>query len=106
MEGMLKFCKDFKHHLQLGRSLLTQELELDQVDLIKCDLKKKSELVEMIDILSQFLVGSKIERTKSSDQSDLALQMSLDKQILRLQDQSKSKSEVRSWSKTLGSVRP
>jgi hypothetical protein len=78
LEGMLKFCKDFKHHLQLGRSLLKQELELDSLDLIKCDLKKKSELLEMIDILSQFLVGSKIERTKYSDQSDTGNQLSLD----------------------------
>jgi hypothetical protein len=59
---MLVFTKDFKQHLQLGRSLIKKEFHLDDLNLIEINLKKKSETLEMIDLLSHFLVGSKIER--------------------------------------------
>lgn len=67
LENMLTFSKDFKHHLQLGRSLMKQELNLDELDLVKINLKKKSEMLEMIDTLTHFLVGSKVQRKTSTN---------------------------------------
>jgi hypothetical protein len=62
LNDMLNFTKDFKKHLQLGRSLLKRELDLTSMKNVRINLKKKSDIIEMMDNLSNFMIGAKKDR--------------------------------------------